>query len=283
VALGNARFLTGDAMGALSAYGRATEMAPTAVLPLFNASQVRLTLASLNNTEDPRRRANELDFKQVARLTTQAQETGVPVAEPEVPRFVLAGGGSFEAEARGATDSIWRRLGGPMPRLAIVLLNVAAAAWILAAGRSAERGRWATDCRRCGDAACRRCAPGLGHGDQCVACVEASQRKDALGQQLRIKKEIESHRYFARKVKTRRLLCWASAGMGQLLQGRALLGLAFMSAFGVTVLGACTGLGLIPELVPAYAGATGVFTAVNAVLAVGIYGLSGWLGRSEEV
>jgi hypothetical protein len=284
VALGNARFLSGDAMGALAAYARASDLAPTAVVPLFNASQVRLTLASVNDGQDPRQRANELDLKRVADLTAAAQETGVAVAEPAVPRLVLADGGVIaDAEARSAVASLWRGLAGPLPRLLLVLVNALGIAWTVAAGRGAEAGRWASDCRRCGDAACRRCAPGLTHGDQCVACVEAGHRDDALGQQLRIKKEIESHRYHARKLKTRRLLSWFAAGLGQLLQERALLGLLLMTAFGVCVLAACTGLGWLPEALPAYAGVPGVLAAANGLLAALLYLISGWLGRSEEV
>lgn len=280
VALGNARLLHGDPLSAVQAYQKALDADPQHLLAMFNLSQVYLNLADPKATE-VRNRAGDINVRAVNRLAAYAQATGLLVVDPEVPRALLSATADDDGEHARAVAQQWRWFGGATPRLAVLPAALLVLGWLIYLSRSHRADDYAHACNRCGEPACLLCERSLPNTSLCAECYEAFERDGS--QQLRIRKEIDSHRYHARVLATQRVFTVLLAGGGQLLRGETIRGLAVMTLFLTTGLALLSGFEVIPETVPTYGTSMGLFRVMGGVLFAVLYILAIIDGQRERV
>jgi tetratricopeptide (TPR) repeat protein len=281
VALGNARWLQQAPNEAMAAYKKALDKQPHDVYALFNLSQAGLAMVT-DPQDSARRLANKLDFRLVSRLAAHAKRTGELMAEPPTPLTLLRRPLHLTHEHAQAMHQVFRPLGGPLPRqvhMAVLLFLCGYMLWLSLPNTWSRR---TTDCRRCGDAVCHRCVRGPSGRTHCAICAKIANPRAEADRQARIKKEIASHRFFARRLATQQRFAWALPGAGQLLKGEADWGLLVLTAFGMCVLALATAWGWVPEVAPLYGGLTGPSVLVHALAAVVVYGAALVHGLKEE-
>ena len=280
VALGNARLLQGDPLKAVQAYQQALNVEPQHLLALFNLSQVYLNVADPKATE-VRNHAGDINVRAVNKLAAYAQATGLLVVEPDVPRFLLNTAVDDDGEHGRTVEQLWRWFGGATPRLAVLPVALGVLAWLVYMARNRRSDSYAHACNRCGESACQRCERTLPDPSLCADCYLAFERDGP--QPLRIRKEIDSHRYHARVLATQRVFSLMLAGGGQLLRGESIRGLVLMMLFLTTALGLLTGFELLPEVVPTYGTSVGLFRVGGGVLFATLYILAIVDGQRERV
>lgn len=280
VALGNARWLQQAPNEAMAAYKKAIALDADNVYALFNLAQVRLSLVEAQ--DEARRQASRINHDLVVRLANQAKKTGIAVAEPPVPQVLVHRPLHQGAEYAQALRQLYRPLGGPVPRqvhIAVAACLVMYLAWL---GQPMAMRRRTTDCRRCGDAICFRCQKGPAGRTHCAVCAKIGMPAADADRQARIKKEIASHRFFARRLAVQRRFSRLLPGAGQFIKGEMAQGLVVCVTLCVCALGLSTGAGWLHELLPHYGGLAGFFNVLHGALFVVVYVLALVFGQREE-
>lgn len=290
VGLGNAKFMLGDSAGAIEAYKQALVLEPRHLLALFNLSQIYPLAGDQLKGDEFRYKANDVDRRAVIKLTTLTQATGAQIQDAPIPRPLLARGVEMPGDAIGdhrrACEQLWERMGGGGSRWTLTVLAALGIVWILACARiirhPAAPVLAAGRCERCGAVACRRCHA-LATMQQCADCIAAFEDQDGRAQHLRIQKEIESHRFYARRLKIQRIVNLFVAGAGQLVGGASMRGLLFVVAFACAALGVAMAFGFVPEPVAMYGGLGGVFGVFYGSLAALVYVMALIDAQREEI
>jgi hypothetical protein len=230
------------------------------------------------------RRASALEFDRVEHYANEAKRVGRGyIVQAQIPRAILGLPVRPESIHVRAVSQVWRWLGAGTPRLSFAILAVVAVALLLMMAWIRRPLRLASECERCGMAACRRCNPEMPDLRHCGQCHHAFVLNVAIDQQLRIKKEIEAHRHALATGRLRRLVSLLLAGGGQLITGATLRGLLYLTAFCsslVALLGALDILPAVAALPDASVPGAAVAT-VAAVLAALAYLVALWDGARD--
>ena len=283
VEIGNVSYLTGDAPAGIVAYNKALALLPGYTLALFNASQIYPVAGDQLKADECRHKANDINHPQVVKYDSLTQAIGLPVVEPAVPHEVLLLGSAPTPEHAYASLEFWQRIGGSSPRWLNIAFALFGLGVLFAAKPLGVRYKLTGRCQRCGLAACRRCHPELQDTQSCRDCFIAFNDDGTTHQQVRIQKEIESHRFYAKRLKVQRAASIFVAGAGAIIRGGSLLGLALMFLFMTTAVALLMGFGLLPDPILSYSGLNNLFNMGYGVVAVAVYVFALINGQREEV
>lgn len=278
VELGNLYFHRDEFAQSVNYYNKAVLRDDDHVTAHFNLWRAYSAMANVQKAGEAHRKATDIAYKEVENLKVAAKRVGPSyvAADPAPDRLLspdLAAGVSSERAAR----HLWRLIGGKqMPHLYFTAAALACLVMVVVFGWLRAIARPSVACRRCGRPACRRCNPEMQDQKQCGQCYHAFVAKGTVDPQVRIKKEIEVHRFQARTAQVRRALSLLVAGTGQLLRGSAIRGLIFFTAFVSGILGMLISLEVVPEPVPTWSGLSAVSVTVAALVSIVAYGLGLW-------
>ena len=237
VNLGNLYFLEGDLEGAKVAYLAAVDRArdlSTVAAAQYDLSKLYLRLASVGQSSDARRKAQQADAAYVARHGSDDDfraNSWLVDALPSTER--LAEFAARDAVPRAVGDAALRRVAGPLSRWGwpFLPLGLIASLWGFAVLTS--RLAPAAPCDRCGRPACRRCDPGA--TTSCGQCVNVYLRQNAVDPRDRSRKEVQVRRHAQVRRWTERALAIAGGGAGHVVGGHPVLG--FLVVFALLFLG----------------------------------------------
>lgn len=237
VNLGNLSFLEGDLEGAkvayLSAVDRARDLSTVAAAQ-YDLSKLYLRLASVGQSSDARRKAQQADAAFVARHGSDDDfraNAWLVDALPSTER--LAEFAARDAVPRAVGEAALRRVAGPLARWGWPFLPLALIASLWGFALLASRLGPAAPCDRCGRPACRRCDPGA--NASCGQCVNVYLRQNAVDPRDRIRKEAQVRRHAQVRRWTERALAIAGGGAGHVVGGHPVLG--FLVLFALLFLG----------------------------------------------
>jgi hypothetical protein len=236
---GNLRFLRGDAEGAKAAWldasdragGNATALAAAS----YNLSKLYLRQSALEQSNQARRRAQQLDEAFIARhgsdddFHANRWILDVPVSA-EAIRALAASDGTPAL----AAEAVRARLAGSVAPWAWPWWPLAVVALLWVAVPFAARVRLAGACERCGRPACPRCDSLA--GPLCGQCVNVFVRRGVVEARDRLRKESQVRRYEEVQRWVTRVLAVLGGGAGHVWRGQAvqgfllLLGLCFLLA-----------------------------------------------------
>src|SRR5262249_15828178 len=145
-------------------------------------------------------------------------------------------------EHEAAVTQLWETVGGPTPRALFVLAALLVLGWLGLTGFGLL-GQWTRRCFRCGEAACHRCNPRLGNSGEWTDCEQV--QRGGASKELRLQKEIDSHRFFARRLTTQRLVNVLGAGAAQLVRGNTRRGVLLMIVSFTLLVLLAFGLGVV--------------------------------------
>jgi len=236
VNLGNVRFLEGDAEGAkalwLDAADRASEAPVALAAASYNLGKLYLRQAGLEQSQQARRRAEQLAAEFLARNASdddfRANRWIVDVPVDQAAIEPLAAGDDTPALAAEAVRS---RMAGLTPPTAWPFLPLGLLALLALAAPLLRPVRRSQSCERCGRSACPRCDAQA--GPLCGQCVNVFVRRGVVEARDRQRKEGQVRRHELRQRWGTRLLALCSGGAGLVWHGQVLrgflllLGLAF--------------------------------------------------------
>jgi tetratricopeptide (TPR) repeat protein len=230
VNLGNVLFLRGDLDGAKAAYLGATDRVQnitTLAAAHYNLSKLYLRLASVEQSSEARKKAQQEDAAYLARHGSdddfRANRYLVDVTVPAGQLAALARG---DESARSIGQAVRARLAGaiPAPLWPWAPLGLTGGLWLL--GLAARRLGVSSDCERCGRPACRRC-DGV-TSSLCGQCVNVFMRQGVVDARDRLRKEAQVRRHGQWKQVVTRVLAVVGGGAGHLIRGEPVRGALLM-------------------------------------------------------
>lgn len=275
VSLGNVRYLSDDMPAAIEAYELAAKYDSDHVVASFNLWRAYSALGELQKANLANQRARAIDYDLVERLTEEAKRaSGRFIVEPTLPRRLIDPPLVLGAQHFSAVQQAWRVLGGPLPRRGFALMSILVAGLVMLFGWLGTLGHVGRRCSRCGRISCLRCSPSMPSQSQCDECFRTTNSKARIDPQVRVKKEIEVHRYNAARTRTRHVLALLVVGAAQMSRGAALKGLALAMGFWTSCLLVAVSLGYLPPLPVAEQGLGGLAALSTGSLGVACYVLS---------
>ena len=237
VNLGNVLFLEGDLEGAKGAYLAAVERSSdlsTLAAAQYDLGKLYLRLASVGQSSEARRKAQQADAAYLARYGSDDDfraNAWLVDALPSADR--LAELAARDPGPRAVGEAALRRVAGPLARWGWpwLPLGLVASLWVFAL--LVPRLAPAAPCDRCGRSACRRCDPGA--TSSCGQCVNVFMRQNAVDPRDRARKEIQVRRHAQVRRWIERALAVAGGGAGHVVGGRPLQG--FVVVFALLFLG----------------------------------------------
>ena len=237
VNLGNVLFLEGDLEGAKGAYLAAVERSSdfsTLAAAQYDLGKLYLRLASVGQSSEARRKAQQADAAYLARYGSDDDfraNAWLVDALPSADR--LAELAARDPGPRAVGEAALRRVAGPLARWGwpLLPLGLVASLWVFAL--LVPRLAPAAPCDRCGRSACRRCDPGA--TSSCGQCVNVFMRQNAVDPRDRNRKEVQVRRHAQIRRWIERALAVAGGGAGHVVGGRPLQG--FVVVFALLFLG----------------------------------------------
>lgn len=286
--LGNVKLLQGHLEAARDAYLRATELEPTLALAQYNLFIVSTRRAQLNlgkDVSDDLARAGSAS-EAYTRLDRTFVERAIDlranhfVVDAELPVSALGEvGGGDRLEQEVAQQVRLMLFGGREAQTsALATLVLVALGWLLS-----FTGRWllpAVSCQRCGRPVSRWTDPEVKAGQTCGQCLYVFQRKGAVDPPTRKRKEGEVVMHQARWSFLRRWGRRLIVGYGQLLSGRSVLGVVFLSIGCVGLAWAVCGPGWLRSA--AGSGLEPLRMGLGALVFLGTWALAARLSRGDE-
>lgn len=249
VNLGNVKFLQGDAEGAkalwLDAADRAGETPVALAAASYNLGKLYLRQAGLEQSQQARRRAEQLAPEFLARNASdddfRANRWIVDVPVDQAAIQALAAGDDTPALAAEAVRS---RLAGLTPPAAWPFLPLGLLALLALAAPLLRPLRRSQSCERCGRSACPRCDPQA--GPLCGQCVNVFVRRGVVEARDRQRKELQVRRHELWQRWGTRLLALGSGGAGHVWHGQALAGFLLMLGLAFALFVLVFWRGLVP-------------------------------------
>lgn len=274
VALGNARFRAGKKGEAIAAYNSALAASPTMVEAYFNLARAYYSITQHSSGAEAHARAVSLRHDLVSQF--EARLPGYSdVIDPQMPFAATGGYQLWDLSNRPQIgDALWSTLGAPLNRRNASLLALATLILLIILGALRERVRIAGTCRRCGQASCGRCDQGLPSLNLCWECHRSFVETFGVDKHLRIRKQLQSHRYNARRS---RLLWWTSmlaAGMGQLADGYSLRGNLLLISYLGGLISFMVAIGALPAPLNAGSDLTGIDVVLSLLFLVAVHGVA---------
>ena len=198
--------------------------------------------------------------------------------------FSVAGGEFLwdSSKRPSVGDALWNVVGGPLDRRSASLFSLGALIALVLLAAIRERIRTAGICHRCGQPSCGRCAQGLPSLRLCWECHRSFVDTFGIDKHLRIRKQLQAHRYHARRVRLVRWISLVVAGLGQIVNGRAIRGGLLLIAYLGGIAGFVVGVGAFAAPVNSGNDPIGFDIGVSVVVVLGAH-LLAQLTRKERV
>jgi tetratricopeptide (TPR) repeat protein len=227
--VGNVYYRLGEFAQAVNRYKQALQIQPDLVSAYWNLYLAQTELLHFSEAESSLARARELDGQRIGEMLAGKKDAGMAQLFYESTKLSrikeeLRGGGF---NARSATDALFNPISFASGAGLVFAL-------ILSIG---SRGRTAEACVRCGRAYCQSCHYNASDQEYCPRCVHLFLKKDEIKVDVRSDELGRLHRIDSIKAITRRLLSLVLPGSGQILSGRAVVGVPLMMSW--IVVGMC--------------------------------------------
>lgn len=249
VDIGNVKFLKGDAEGAKALWLDAADRAADAPLALaaasYNLSKLYLRQAALEQSQQSRRRAEQLAPEFVARYGSDDDfRANRWILDVPVDHGAIAPLAAEDDTPALAAEAVRARLAGLMPPQAWPWLPLGILAVFLLATPLLSRVRVSSNCERCGRSACPRCDAQA--GPLCGQCVNVFVRKGVVEARDRLRKEGQVRRHELWQRWGARLLALLSGGAGHVWRGQVVGGFLVMLGLAFTLFVLLFWRGLVP-------------------------------------
>ena len=280
-ALGVVYFRSSDLDSAVNAFKAAIRLQPRHVPAAYNLSRIHFQRAEPGKGRHYLNKATVLKPRQTALLSEATRLYGDDfMALTDVPdEFFADSASDVRVRRHLMADQVWHYLAaGKRP----VFVGGALGIWflLLIMAYATKRSPHARACPRCGMPVCRRCNPELPTDHQCGQCYHAFVMREGVESRVRVDKEIQIHRYQARRDAFRRVLGLLLAGSVHVLDGR-LLGAFFLVLFLGAMVLLLHGLSVIHDLLPLGDSGSMPRVVLGISLLVVAFGWS-WLVRWRE-
>jgi len=248
VATGNVRMLRGDAEGAKAAWLEASDRAEggTALAAAqYNLSKLYLRASALEQSQQARRRAQQVDGPFLARSGSDDDFRAnrwildAPLEHEQIRELAAATG-----PAHLAREAVRARLAGAIPPGLWPWAPLCAVALIWLLLPLGARLKPSSRCERCGRPACPRCD--AQSGPLCGQCVNVFQKKGVVDPRDRARKEAQVRRRDQAERWTARGLALVGGGAGHLWLGEAALGFLVVAGLAFAAFVVVFWRGIIP-------------------------------------
>jgi len=249
VDVGNVRFLQGDAEGAKALWLDAADRAGEAPLALaaasYNLAKLYLRQAALEQSQQARRRAEQLAPGYLARFAADDDfRANRWILDVPVDHRAIDPLASEDDTPALAAEAVRTRLAGLVPPGAWPLLPLAILAFLGLVAPLLRLVRRSSACERCGRSACPRCDAQA--GPLCGQCVNVFVRRGVVESRDRQRKEGQVRRHERLQRWGTRLLALCSGGAGHVWRGQALRGFLLMLGLAFALFVLVFWRGLVP-------------------------------------
>ncbi|MBI5070540.1 MAG: tetratricopeptide repeat protein [Deltaproteobacteria bacterium] len=276
VNMGNVKFLQGDADGAkalwLDAADRAVDAPVALAAASYNLGKLYLRQAALEQSQQARRRAEQLAPELLARYGSDDDfRANRWILDVPVDRRAIDPLAADDDTPALAAEAVRSRLSGLVPPAAWPFLPLGLLALLLLSTPLLRPVRHSASCERCGRSACPRCDAQA--GPLCGQCVNVFVRRGVVEARDRQRKEAQVRRHELRQRWGTRLLALCSGGAGHVWHGEALRGFLLMLGLAFAVFVLVFWRGLVPPPHPSPYLLVGKLAAALP-LALLLYGLA---------
>jgi tetratricopeptide (TPR) repeat protein len=248
IALGNLSMEEGDIPRAIQRYDSAIELDPRSALAYHNLSSAYDQSRRFQEGDAARRMARQLAEGDVGSRGIRGGDARIlypRLGAEDVRRLVeqAPADGGLRTTTSAATEDPLRQLGGPLPRVFVVMVPIGLVVLFL-------RSRWlwvAQICSKCGKVFCPRCKTATESASYCSQCISVFLKRDVVSIEQQTAKMDQIRRWGVWSSVARRVLGGLVPGSHHLLDGAPVAGITVGFVAWLGLIGA---LGWAPLALP---------------------------------